>query len=214
MRGNSRVPHLGMLVLLCVGVASTMSGLVRAGDTARHPSVSAANSLMLKVMHTKGSQGPRGCEDETARIPPIEVSGWSRVLADDRVVLPGGVKAGEMPPAVAVMARVQTTQDDEIVVSGTAIMTDGQSGGEAFEGRFGTTLSLVHVLDPLCSYQDVDVREELVVKKHRDPTTWTTYGGKSLIRAVTCRFDPGSAPPPKVGCRLAFRPVRVKVLSP
>ena len=134
-------------------------------------------------------------------------------MADHRGVLPGVVKTGEMPPAVVVMARVQTMQD-EIGVSGTAIMTDGQSGGEAFEGRFGTTLFIVHVLDPLSSYQDVDVREELVVKKHRDPTTWTTYGGKSLIRAVTCRFDPGSAPPPKVGCRLAFRPVRVKVLSP
>ncbi len=213
MRGDSRVPHLGILVLLCVGVASTPSGLVRAGDTARHPSVSAATSRMLTVMHTKGSQGPRGCEDETVRIPPIEVPEWSRVLADHRAVLPGGVKTGEMPLAVAVMARVQTMQD-EMVVSGTAIMTDGQSGGEAFEGRFGTTLSMVHVLDPLCSYQDVDVREELVVRKRRDPTTWTTYAGKSLIRAVTCRFDPGSAPPPKVGCRLAFRPVRVKVLSP
>jgi len=213
MRRDSLVPHLGMLVLLCVGVASTTSGLVRAGDTARQPSVSAATSLMLTVMHTNGSQGPRGCADETARIPQVEVPEWSRVVADQRVVFSGGAKTGERPPAVAVMARVQTTQD-EMVVSGTVIMTDGQGGGEAFEGRFRSTRSIGHILDPLCSYQDVDVREELVVEKHKNSTTWTTYAGKSLIRAVTCRFDPDSAPPPKVGCRLAFRPVRVKVLSP
>ncbi len=114
---------------------------------------------------------------------------------------------------IDITAHVRREQST-LIISGTVTMTEDQEDWTSFRSAYEKVISIAHLQAPGCLYHNVDLRGELRANGGGDNHIWTRYEGTDVIRSVECLSDTRGDDAGKVGCRIFFRPIRLKPLSP
>ena len=211
MLKRTQVFWAGLLVLLC---GFSVSGYV--GIPEGHAGVGAwcpqnAGSIGVEVTKAWLRQVGSACEDRSIQIPMVTVFPLDHLLAPRSSGISTDSDLAGHSPEIVVTAHVRRVRVT-VIVSGTVTMSEDQEDWTTFRGHYEKVVSIAHLQEPGCRYHELDLSGELHTNGGSGNHEWTTYKGTDIIRAATCLSDTPGDDTGKLGCRILFRPIRLKAL--